>query len=370
MGAGASKPFGPPDMANLTRSVELALESKGYGNVLHKVNEDLKRLLNYREDEIDIELTFTVLDSLLDPDKVLKEMGPLAVYLGRRPELGKSFSPESLVDVVHDVANDLRSELKPGNLDEMRTTAENVILNSCRELEVARLVSSHDDLVRISAGQNVMADGGRIGENVLSPIVTTNYDLAMERYRRARSLPKFNRGLTPDPTDGQLFLQPSNLRQSQLTIGLLKLHGSIDWAVREDGRIVEREGLESFYGERFSGRLMVYPVYEKHVSQEPYSSLFVCFKNLLSRSYIYLVMGYSFRDPSINNAFLDALQEDRRRRIIIVNPNPVSVIEHVEFPEAQSTFVQAPFGEHATLDHIQTALRDSSQRHIPNPEHV
>jgi hypothetical protein len=49
---------------------------------------------------------------------------------------------------------------------------------------------------------------------------------------------------------------------------------SIDWWIRSsDKRIVQREHPMSLRGERYPGQLMVYPVYEKHISEDAYFAL-------------------------------------------------------------------------------------------------
>jgi hypothetical protein len=52
---------------------------------------------------------------------------------------------------------------------------------------------------------------------------------------------------------------------------------------------------------------MVYPIYEKYISKDPFFSLHSYFRKMLYYQDVYIVIGYSFRDPSINNAFAEML---------------------------------------------------------------
>jgi hypothetical protein len=61
---------------------------------------------------------------------------------------------------------------------------------------------------------------------------------------------------------------------------------------------------------------------------------------------VYLVVGFSFRDPSINNAFRDALTNKPASRMIIVNSNRKVIENRVNemFPKNKIEFVEDRFG--------------------------
>ena len=55
-------------------------------------------------------------------------------------------------------------------------------------------------------------------------------------------------------------------------INILKLHGSIDWRIRDsDRQVVRCDSPTSLMGEKYTDPLMVYPIYEKYVSEDHYS---------------------------------------------------------------------------------------------------
>src|SRR5437588_475071 len=85
---------------------------------------------------------------------------------------------------------------------------------------------------------------------------------------------------------------------------LLKLQGSLDWWARDDGRIVISEYGKPAYGEKLTDHIMIYPVYEKYISREPFYSLYTAFRRNLREEEIIVVIGYSFRDISVNNALV------------------------------------------------------------------
>ena len=117
-------------------------------------------------------------------------------------------------------------------------------------------------------------------------------------------------------------------------IQYLKLHGSIDWWIHSrDNKIVMREHPTSLMGETYARRQMIYPVYDKHVSEDPYAALYNYFRGILRHHDMYIVIGYSFRDPSINNAFRDLLNSRPESRMIIVNNDPNAITSRIQnFP--------------------------------------
>lgn len=92
------------------------------------------------------------------------------------------------------------------------------------------------------------------------------------------------------------------------------MHGSIDWWIRNsDQRVVIRDCNHSLMGETYDKRLMIYPAYDKRTTRDPLSTLYAIFRRLLSLHEVYIVIGYAFRDFSINEAFQDALVNEASR---------------------------------------------------------
>jgi NAD-dependent SIR2 family protein deacetylase len=78
---------------------------------------------------------------------------------------------------------------------------------------------------------------------------------------------------------------------------------------------------------------MIYPVYDKKVSREPFASLYNYFRELLQIHDVYIIVGYSFSDQSINDAFIDSLLENEGSRIIIINLQPDRIMNKIQnFP--------------------------------------
>ena len=89
---------------------------------------------------------------------------------------------------------------------------------------------------------------------------------------------------------------------------------------------------------------MIYPAYDKRVSIEPSASLHNHFRKILQLDDVYVVIGYSFRDSSINDLFVDALM-DKRKRMVIVNPTKEKLRPKLNnFPQDRMDVILRPFG--------------------------
>jgi SIR2-like domain len=353
LGAGASKAVGLSDLQDLTSRVKVKLEEKGYKNVFEDVIGILEKAnQNYpffNNDEIDLEMILTVLKSTVNHKNALKKLGPYAIFLNAFLDEGK------LSTVI----------INQDNLAEIKATVENVITNSLNRDTQTIARKYYQDLFQISRDiPEYKTNSGFTSQPPLfDHIVTTNYDRVIENLYEDIHGRSPRMGFDTDIRTGEYYLDIDGIANGKYQynrnnhIEYLKLHGSIDWWIRgSDKRIIRREHNISMRGEQYPGQLMVYPVYEKYISQDPYFSLYHYFRSLLYYNDVYLVIGFSFRDPSINSAFKDALINKRASRMIIVNSNVKDIQARVyeNFPEEKVYFVEAHFGD----DNLSSKLKD------------
>lgn len=150
-------------------------------------------------------------------------------------------------------------------------------------------------------------------------IATLNYDntieLAAERLGLSLEvgLREWNEyGRLPNPDSG---------------IELLKLHGSIDWVRNE-----ERASGESLFptveiGRRNTGEsavdkrspAIIFGTRNKLTEEGPFLDLFQTFKKRLDDCSELVVIGYSFGDAHVNHVIQNWMNQDTKRRIIVVD---------------------------------------------------
>jgi hypothetical protein len=336
LGAGASKAVGIGDLRELTEYVNRKLIQEGYENILRNIEDVLtkanKRNRFFKPGELDMEVTFTVLNALHDPINALRDMGPFAIYVNELRKQ-KGF-------VYHELLN------KPENIMKLRRSVGVLITNLCNIKDISKAKNYYAELFEFE--KSIHKPDRRLFSNV----VTTNYDLILERCATALSsvaLPR-SRGFQTDSITRENYLATDRIMENNPDINqveYLKLHGSIDWWIRDSDKIVvERESPTSLRDETYSEQLMIYPIYEKYISQNPFFSLYYYFRRILYYHDVYVVIGYSFRDPSINNAFKDALRSKPKSRIVIVNPNPDNILQRIRpnFPRNKIDIVPIHFG--------------------------
>jgi len=167
------------------------------------------------------------------------------------------------------------------------------------------------------------------GVGIGSTIVTTNYDVAVELYHRWTNteLADGFRATREEYIKELDFLEYGRLSPSRW---LIKLHGSI-WQFRQKDRIIQTIAdpkslpLKVSVGEQ----MMIYPVGEKPILQEPYYSFYSIFKEQPWN--VLIAIGYSFRDEPVNIAILEKLkaQQSPKPKLIVVNPNAESAIKNL-----------------------------------------
>jgi hypothetical protein len=259
LGAGASSAFGIGDLTDWTKKVDNELDKSDYGPVKKHIVETLSRansrMVDSRffesEEEIDLEVIISVIDFLLDPNTTLQRLGPVAMYINELNVLKEQYNQTP------------REELLT-----IKNLIESIIVHSCNNYDFENAKDYYHDFFGFLKGLTptyINALGVNPRKQLFNYVATTNYDLILERYDKDSQFPEghflrrgFSRG-------GYCWNEPYlDLEANEARIEYLKLHGSIDWWIRErDRKTVPRESPESLMGERYTRRSMIYPIYEK-----------------------------------------------------------------------------------------------------------
>jgi hypothetical protein len=105
--------------------------------------------------------------------------------------------------------------------------------------------------------------------------------------------------------------------------------------------------------------MMIYPIFDKKISDEFFFTFYYLFKRILIRHEIYLIIGYSFRDPSINDALYSGLKSNVNTRMIVSATNQ-KVIDRIEsaFSEVrdQLEVIRIRFGNHGFIEKLEELL--------------
>lgn len=140
-------------------------------------------------------------------------------------------------------------------------------------------------------------------------IFTTNFDYVLETYSDQVNQGRFTGYRIVE--NNRVIFTPHEYEKSRAPLKIYKLHGSVDLSALDNNTIISTlppaiPG-KTYGGKRIVSKVMVYGI-QKNVIAEPYFDLLALFKKRLAKIKDCLVVGYSFRDPWINQLFLDVIK--------------------------------------------------------------
>jgi hypothetical protein len=147
-------------------------------------------------------------------------------------------------------------------------------------------------------------------------IFTTNYDTLLEDAMALKEVSYwdgFSGGALAYRSYGYRGERPSGHRAH-----LIKLHGSIDWRARSDGRVFRTR-----HGDQYptdASRVVIYPQATKYIAtqKDPFSSQFDMFRGMLNtHESVLAICGYSFGDDHINDELVHALEREGNRTTVL-----------------------------------------------------
>ena len=319
LGAGASAPFGPKPYSCIGNEVWRIL---GEHNV-EKICSIAKAKLDEHKMVFDFEAILAIFEFLKDVRKGIVGTGPLLSWLGRR-----NFR-----------------RCTPKKADEVLKALKQMLYQNCENVEdmaeVNRVYDEFFGILKRSAG------------DIDHDIFTTNYDLIMEKYHWRKETPELKTGfervkgghpylLEFEPKESYGGLSPHvEVRDVRR---LFKLHGSIDQKIKDYVAYKYPLGYDTDI--QFAEDMMVFPVAEKYITQYPYFGLYRYLQGIPwtvgVQKQTCIVIGFSFRDIPIINAFVSHIAENERKnvksRIILIDKCPKSVIENLNTRLSQEDF--------------------------------
>jgi hypothetical protein len=310
-------------MKEFTREI---LEGLQGGNATPRLQAILDRLNEFGFKDPDIEAIMDVLTARLDPNRAKFSIGPRVIEFADR--------------------DTKRTQDIDANI--LLTSIEGEIETRCAKANFKVSDEYYQKFFEsVPAGRMGTARGWLpMG---FQHIFTTNYDLCIDKYLRKHVC---DNGFV-DSGYGRVFTGEWPEGNDRWT--LCKLHGSIDW-YEVEGRVTQLVVVpsESLYAEKIEGRRMVYPASEKYALSSPYAECLFYLRQRLRTEQFCLVVGYSFRDAPINNAFVDALKFNDRLRIFLLAPKAEAQVKETGEPLSQKVIpISAAFG----TDEALTAIR-------------
>ena len=317
LGAGASVPFGPKPYSCIQSEVWELMQKY-----------DVEELCRTAEEKMtsngvvfDFEAILAMFEFLNDSGKGIQEAGPLLSWLKQDDYLNKIQNTSE-------------------NAENMITDLKKILFKNCTNIKINKIKKIYDKFFEILKYSEE-------GHDIDHDIFTTNYDLIIEHYhwyhQKQNSSIKLKTGFEETTSPFLLEFNPKNNYGnhspdvSRRNIRrLFKLHGSIDQKI-QDNTAFKKPLLDNSHTV-FDRDMMVFPVAEKYITQYPYYQIYEYLYNapwtVGTQKETCIVIGFSFRDIPIINAFMNRIIKNNKERcktnIILIDKNPESVFENLK----------------------------------------
>lgn len=331
LGAGASMDAGVPGSTNMTQQIVEALDTfqNKRSGITHAVNYALGAMIAHRTANgasayagIDVEDLFSAVQMLAERETL--EIAPFVQWSPTLSEIKPTPSMPAFFD------RDFREGLERGTgfktpsrmikkafeeLNASETRATKTLYESLqKELlsALTKLVSVTDKDVSYLSPLLKMSTG-------TAQIATLNYDRSIELLCEQNNV-SLDTGINGWTGGSDWEWSPG------AEVRLLKIHGSIDWRIKQEGGlggipetkvVTEEDGLER----HFSVPGVVFGARGKLRADGPFLSMLREFENMLSDAERLLVVGYSFRDEHINVALTRWINSSKLRDLTVIDPS-------------------------------------------------
>lgn len=205
---------------------------------------------------------------------------------------------------------------------QLRDTIYDKVIEHYSHVDAHRAAALYDPLL----GQFLKRfhDIPELGQTL--PFFTLNYDVAVESAASMLELQLVD-GLEVRPGSVERQWTPDAFtryeeKPGKLNVVLVKLHGSVRWGYDRSNAnsIVElSRGVGRDPG--MYRHAVLYPARTpKAIDEEPFRTGFRCFRECLRSARVLVAIGTSFRDPEVNAALRDGMEENPDLHLIVVDP--------------------------------------------------
>jgi len=310
-GAGASAPFGIPTMKQFVVDFEKFLNENGSESEKMTYTAIKQTLEKKLQRQVDLEAVFTVIDGIINYSP--ERLGLLSLYSARKirhPTLMDKAICRSLKQKFHSFVRE-KCLISSESFDKIS--------------KVYRDFFNRLWMESTSRSSDIFRSQGNYRYCTKWTMFTTNYDPCLEHYWRQVARVNLNTGFSVQEARRAWLLDPSKFSQTGLR--LFKLHGSISWQIEPDGTVAEEQTImgRHLLGRKFVGEMMIYPIQQKELYVEPYISMLKELNQELKTKSIWIIIGYSFNDPVIQEIFIR--NSDERKRIVLIHPEAQKIKE-------------------------------------------
>ncbi|MFL6342440.1 MAG: hypothetical protein ACJ72U_12955, partial [Nitrososphaeraceae archaeon] len=92
-------------------------------------------------------------------------------------------------------------------------------------------------------------------------------------------------------------------------------------------------------GHTYNEEVVIYPLSQKQLYIDPYIQMFYRLNKELEGRRVCIVIGYSFRDPIIQNIFASNFDKDKDKMMVLVHPEVCHIVKS-RFPAHKKRILQ------------------------------
>lgn len=320
LGAGSSYSFNVPTMGTFVDDIA---DSLGEISPKWKLEiSNMKEKLIIANIRPDIEIILTALSLWSDSEAIGNYKAPFLAITGTN-----ILPRHELLELLENIKEQIYKKCLASNIDKA-VKAYDKLFRVLHDIGHAEFSTGNRKKIKRLHSTGFSFSGERY-RSIIDKIFTTNYDPIIEAYMR-----KMNRSYSDGfDVDNQGDLSFQNYWDQQKDYELIKLHGSIDYYSKDNGKTVKyplnpNSPDRNIYGEKLE-RMMILPIGEKYVTKSPYIGLLNKLRSELVAEEVVVAIGYSFRDIPINNALEErTISNEPHFQIFVVAPNAEQIIKH------------------------------------------
>jgi len=320
-GAGFSKPAGCLLSSGMLKDLEQRSNDESQNSIFSKSE---RKAIKFILSCLDYQARFRSLESngkyIYHPN--IEEFAQLLRRIKNRENLLPYPVTGNWSDKILIIEQEYNNEKNNNPEEDIYTSIENKIKKSCY---TEWLKYNDNDLQYLEPLKKLLENNN----NFIIDIFTLNNDIVLEDYFFDEN--SVYTGFVSNKWVGFDRSNTDNNTYNASRINYYKLHGSIDWLRLSDGTIMKQKDSEYLSDEIDIKPLLIFGHGNKIYTIDPFFSLLEQFKKALIEKKYFIVIGYSFFDPHINNLIFNELSVNQEKIMIIINPNMIDNLNDKDF---------------------------------------
>jgi NAD-dependent SIR2 family protein deacetylase len=323
-GAGASVGFGLPDMLNFISNI---LKTPEYENLdLH--SKELLNVIQTVKEKPDLEVLYEISCNL---EAIHNTLTWMAIKQWGIP---KKIDPTGKMGVDFTKKFNQNFSIILKSAQTLRKFLDYQVVSQYRYFDQRQVIQLYKRFFQIIES---MFKSGQYA------VFTTNYDRTLESYFNSKEDISMINGFSLLSNVGLVWNSNNysnhiNEKNKKKIYYYYKLHGSIGW-YRDSIDVYDAPFLLTDISDQTkTTNVILYPSQKEFPDIEPFLTSHVHLGQFLSKAKCCVIIGFSMRDKVINNIFEKAISQNRKIKILLIDPNARNIRSKLEEPIQEKVY--------------------------------